>query len=177
MSNGLLGTYIPSQVTIVISSPTLGINHVLTHFGEDTFVNLELPQDTWTEKESIDGYTTRSHHMTKTMRVTVTLDQASKSNDVLSGLHAFDAKSRRGEGIFTCTIADKSGRSYAYSSQCYVKKPQNQEFGAQSGTRSWVIVMAGTDSYIGGNTVLDQDTVEILSKLGITVDETWTLSN
>lgn len=177
MANGLLGTYIPSAVTIVISNATLGINHVLSNFGEDTFVNLELPQDTWTEKESIDGFTTRSHHMTKTLRATVTLDQASKSNDVLSALHAFDAASKRGEGIFTCTIADKSGRSYAYSSQCYVKKPQNQEFSAQAGTRAWTIVMAGTDSYIGGNTMLDQDTVEILSKLNITIDDTWILGN
>lgn len=177
MTTGLLGTYMPSEVKIVISAPSLGINHVLANFSEDTFVNLELPQDTWSEKESIDGYTTRSHHLTKTMRATITLDQASKSNDVLSGLHAFDAKSLRGEGIFTCTIADKSGRSYAYSSQCYVKKPQNQEFGAQAGTRAWVIVMAGTDSYIGGNTMLDEDTIATLEKLGIQIDDSWKLSN
>lgn len=177
MSQGLLGTYAASAVTIVISHPALGINHVLTNFGEDTFVNLELPQETWTEKESIDGYTTRSHHMTKTLKATVTLDQASKSNDVLSALHAYDAISLRGEGVFTCTIADKSGRSYAYSAQCYVKKPQNQEFGAQAGTRAWTIVMSGTDSYIGGNSPVDAETVAILEKLNIRIDDTWKLSN
>lgn len=177
MTNGLLSTYIPSQVTIVISNAALGINHVVTHFSEDTFVSIELPQETWTEKESVDGYTTRSHHMTRTLRATITLDQTSKSNDMLTALHAFDAKSLRGEGVFTCTIADKSGRSYAYSSQCYVKKPQNQEFGAQSGTRSWVIVMAGSDSYVGGNAPLDADTVAMLEKLGITVDSSWIISN
>lgn len=176
MSTGLLGTYIPSEVKIVISLPALGVNHVIANFSEDTFVNIELPQDTWSEKESVDGYTTRSHHMTKTVRATITLDQASKSNDVLSAIHAYDAKSLRSEGVFTCTIADKSGRSYAYSSQCYVKKPQNQEFGAQAGTRAWVIVMAGTDQYVGGNTLLDADTVQTLEKFGIVIDESWKLN-
>lgn len=167
-------SYIPSALTIVINHPATGITHVVGGHSADSVVSIEFPDETWTETESTDGVTTRTHRKTTTYRATVTLDQTSRSNDVFSGLARFDEQDLTGtQGIFTCTITDKSGRSYIYSSQSFIKRPQTQEFGSSTSTREWMIVLASSEAYIGGSGIIDAETVDTLEKLGIVVDDQW----
>lgn len=174
MAGNMLAAYVPSAITMVINHPASNTTHVIGGFSADSVVSIEYPDETWTETVGTDGRTTRTHRLDKTLRVTVHLDQTSVSNDVLSALMKYDENDLTGVGgIFTCTLADKSGRSYAYSSQCYVKRPQSQEFGSAVSTRDWVVVMAWADQNIGGGGKIDQDTVAVLEAFGITIDDTW----
>lgn len=171
---GTTTSYIPSALTIVINHPATNTTHVLGHYAQDSVVSIEFPDETWTETESIDGITTRTHRKTTTYRATISLDQTSRSNDVLSAIARFDEKDLTGtQGLFTCTITDKAGRSYIYSSQAFVKRPQTQEFGSAVSTREWMIVLTASEAWIGGSGVIDSETVDTLQKLGVVVDDQW----
>lgn len=170
-----LSSYVPSAVTIVINHPATNTTHVLGGYSTDSVVSIEFPDETWTETVGIDGHTYRTHRLDRTYRATVSLSQNSRSNDVLNAIAQYDQQDLSGiDGIFTCTITDKSGRSYLYSNQCFVKKPQTQEFGSSNSNREWVIVLAGSDSYVGGSEIIDQETMDVLTAFGIVVDEKWT---
>ncbi|QEP53212.1 putative tail tube protein [Acinetobacter phage BS46] len=169
-----IGSYVPSALTIVINHPATNTTHVIGGYSQDSSVSIEFPDETWTETVGIDGRTTRTHRLDKTYRATISLDQTSRSNDVLSAIARFDEQDLTGiQGIFTCTITDKSGRSYIYSSECFVKKPQTQEFGSSTSTREWMIVLAGSDSWIGGGDRIDQETLDVLDAFGIVIDDQW----
>ena len=117
-----LSSYVPSAVTIVINHPATNTTHVLGGYSTDSVVSIEFPDETWTETVGIDGHTYRTHRLDRTYRATVSLSQNSRSNDVLNAIAQYDQQDLSGiDGIFTCTITDKSGRSYLYSNQCFVK--------------------------------------------------------
>ena len=172
-----VSSIVPSAVTIVINHAATNTNHVIRGYSTDSTVSIEYPDDTWTEEVGVDGDTTRIHRLDKTVRATISLAQGSRSNDVLSALMRQDERDLSGRGMFTCTITDKSGRSYYNSSQTFVKRPNTQEFGQASNTRDWVLVLSWADQWVGGNDLIDPDTQQTLENLGITVDDQWILGN
>lgn len=175
--SGNLQTYRGGDLTIVISHPKLGAAHVVSGFDTDSIISVERPNVAWENKETADGITVRSGRKTRMVNVTIHLSQGSRSNDVLDGFYKHDAKSARGrDGIFTCTIADKTGRSALSSAECYVTPPQNYDFNVEAGVRDWVITLAGVDERIGGNDMVDVDTQNVLEALGIRIDDEWKLT-
>lgn len=170
----MLSSYRPSAITIAISHPASNATHIVGGLATDSVVSIEYPDPTWTEKVLNYGETVRTHRLDKTLRVTLHVDQTSATNDFLSALAQYDEKDLSGrEGIFTCTLADKSSRTYAYSAMCFVKRPQSYEYGNDTTVRDWVIVMAWADQYLGGSGMLDTDSVSALEALGITIDDSW----
>ena len=142
--------------------------------SKNSVVTLDYPEATWTEKTLNNGETVRTHSLDKTLRMTVHLDQTSASNDFLSAIASYDERDPTGlDGIFTCTFADKSSRTYAYSAQCFVKRPQNYEYGNDTSNRDWVIVLAGAEQYLGGAGKVDVELLNALTALGVTIDDTW----
>lgn len=177
MSNKrLVGTYVPSQLTIVISHTATNTSFVLGGYGADTLVSIERPDATWESTIGADGYHQRTHRLDKTIRATVSLLQVSEYNDFLSAVAHYDENDLRGGGLFTCTITDKSGRSAAYSDQAYVIEPSSYDFGQTASTRDWTIVLPYADQFIGGNVRLQQETVDKLEALGINIDSTWIIN-
>lgn len=170
---GMVGTYVPSELTIVISQQKANVSFVVTGFSPDSVVSIERQDPTWESTEGADGWHQRTHRLSKTFRATVSLMQISPSNDYFSGLVAYDEQDLRGGGLFTCTITDKSGRSYAYSDQAYVIEPTTEEFSQSASNRDWVLVLPYAEHYIGGNSQLPQEVVDKLALLGIVIDESW----
>lgn len=169
-----LASYRPSSIVIAISHPKTNTSHVIGGMAKDSVVSIEYPEASWTEKTLNNGETVRSHSKDTTLRVTVHLDQTSASNDFLSALAKYDENDLSGlDGVFTCTFADKSSRTYAYSAQCFVKRPQSYEYGSDTSVRDWVIVMASADQHLGGAGRVDPELVASLEALGVTIDDTW----
>ena len=174
MATSQLASYRPSSIIIAITHPKTNTSHIVGGMSKSSVVTLEYPEATWTEKTLNNGETVRTHAKDKTLRMTLHLDQTSASNDYLSAISNFDERDLTGlEGIFTCTFADKSSRTYAYSSQCFVKRPQNYEYGSDTSNCDWVIVMAGANQYLGGSGKLDPELVRSLEALGVDIDSTW----
>lgn len=170
---GIVGSYIPSQVTIVISHPKTNVSFVVTGFSADSVVSIERQDPTWESTEGVDGWHQRTHRLSKTFRATISLLQISESNDYFSGLVSYDEQDLRGGGLFTCTITDKSGRSYVYSDQAYIVDPTTEEFSQSATSREWVLVLPYAEHFIGGNGMLPQEVADKLKRLGVEVDETW----
>ena len=170
-----LASYRPSSIVIAISHPASNTSHIVGGMAKDSVVSIEYPEAVWTEKTLNDGETVRTHSKDNTLRMTIHLDQTSASNDFLSAISKFDDKDASGrDGIFTTTFADKSSRTFAYSAECFVKRPMSYEFGSDTSVRDWVIVLSNADQYLGGSGKIDSDLLESLSALGVSVDEIWT---
>lgn len=171
----LLSSYRPSSIVIAISHPATNTSHIVGGMAKDSMVSIEYPEAVWTEKTLNNGETVRTHSKDNTLRMTLHLDQTSASNDYLSGLSKFDDADLTGtEGIFTCTFSDKSSRTFAYSAECFVKRPQSYEFGSDTSVRDWVIVLANADQYLGGSGKVDPELLETLESLGVVVEDIWT---
>jgi hypothetical protein len=175
-NNGIVGTYVPSALTVVISHRATNQTVVLGGFAPDTIVSIERPDPTWESNIGTHGTHERIHRMDKTIRATISLQQTSESNDFLSAILAYDEKDLRGGGLFTCTIADKSGRSAAYSDQAYVIQPSTYEFGQAASTRDWMIIMPYAEQHIGGNGRMSQESIDKLAQFGITIDQDWLIN-
>lgn len=170
----MINNYSASSVNVVITHRATGTAHVLSGFKADDFISVETPEDIINEEELRDGEVTRSVKTSRMRRVTFKIDQGSSSNDILSALYKYDQQNlSSGGGIFTATVVDSSGRTYLYSSECYLKMPQTQGFGQRSGSRDWIMVMVGCDFNIGGNSMLNQETQTILEALGVSIDDRW----
>lgn len=170
-----LASYRPSSIVIAISHPTTNTSHIIGGMAKDSMVSIEYPEAVWTEKVLNNGETVRTHSKDNTLRLTLHLDQTSASNDFLSALSKYDDKDLTGrDGIFTCTFADKSSRTFAYSAECFVKRPMTYEFGSDTSVRDWVIVLSNADQYLGGSGKIEPELLEALLALGVTVEDTWT---
>ena len=169
-----LSSYRPSSIVIAITHPASNTNHIVGGLSKDSVVSIEYPEATWTEKMLNGGETVRTHSKDNTLRMTIHLDQTSASNDYLSGLVNFDEKDLSGlTGTFTCTFADKSSRTYAYSSECFIKRPMSYEYGSDTSVRDWIIVMPNAEQHLGGSGRIDPDLLESLNTLGVDVEDTW----
>ena len=170
----MINNYSASSVNVVITHRATSVAHVLSGFKADDFISISTPEDIVSEEELRDGEVTRSVKTSKMRTVTFKIDQGSSSNDVLSALYKYDQKNLSScDGIFTTTVIDSSGRTYLYSSECFLKMPSTQGFGQKSGSRDWILVMVGCDFNIGGNSKLNQEMQDILASLGVSIDEKW----
>ena len=170
-----LASYRPSSIVIAISHPATNTSHIVGGMAKDSMVSIEYPEAVWTEKVLNNGETVRTHSKDNTLRLTLHLDQTSASNDFLSALSKYDDKDLTGrDGIFTCTFADKSSRTFAYSAECFVKRPMTYEFGSDTSVRDWIIVLSNADQYLGGSGRVEPELLEALSALGVTTEATWT---
>lgn len=172
----LIGSYVPKELTIVISHTATGVTMVLGGFASDSTVDIERGEAAWTHMVGTDGFVTRTHNVDETASATIHLNQTSSSNDFLSQLYTYDKNDLRGGGLFHCAIIDKSGRSHVYSDQSFVSTLANQSFGNAAGNRDWIITMPYADMHVGGNSKINADVANVLTTLGQVIPEDWLLT-
>lgn len=136
-------TYAPDQVVVTLG-PVL-----VSGYATDSMISIEFNEDAFTLQMGVDGKGTRSRNANRSGRVTITLQQSSSSNDLLSGIAALDAAS--GAGVLPLLIKDMSGRSiYAAESAWIVKEPA-AAFAKESGPREWILETDRLNAFTGGN--------------------------
>lgn len=176
MANQRLATFAPNDVTVVITQSSTGIAHIVSGYSEDSIVNIERVAETFTLYTGADNTSTRIYNANKSATITLSLQQTSASNDILSALYSNDSASRNSSGLFSLQISDVSGRSRYFSDDAYVGVVPNSAFANSMQTRDWVIHAHNLDTYIGGNSILSPEDQETLSALGFTVDQKWIAS-
>ncbi len=136
-------TYDPAQVALVFGG------QIMEGFAEGTFISVERNEDAFSLTIGSDGSGTRTKSNNRSGIFTMTLNQSSPSNDVLSGFALSDE--RNNAGTFTGLTKDNSGRSINAAESCWVKKMATQEFSNGSSNREWVIETDNLEIFIGGN--------------------------
>ena len=173
MTTQRLATFAPNDVTVVITQRSSGIAHIVSGYSEDSIVNIERSAETFTMYTGADNTSTRIYNANKSATVTLSLQQTSASNDILSLLYANDSNSRNSSGLFSLQISDSSGRSRYFSDDAYVGVVPNSQFGNSMQVRDWVLHAHNLDTYIGGNAILSPEDQDTIATLGGVVDGKW----
>lgn len=137
-------TYDPKKIAIIIGP------HIVSGYGEDTFVSVEPEGDGTTAVSGADGEVARSLSHNPLHTITLTVQQTSRTNDYLSALLALD-KASGGAGIVPLAIKDLRGTSLFAASQAWVINTPTMEYGAEVSEREWEIMAVASAQFIGGN--------------------------
>ena len=136
-------TYDVNRVAVIVGGiPMEG-------FADGTRVTVEFDEEQFTKITGTDGLTTRSKTNNYAGKVRITLQQTSRSNDVLSGL--WNADRVNASGVVPVLVKDDSGRTFWTSEHAWVEKMPDQEFGKESSDREWVLETGKLVGIAGGN--------------------------
>jgi hypothetical protein len=134
--------YNPKEVTVTVGA------FAISGFSDGSFVRVEFDEDHFSKRVGTDGEVTRTQTNNYTGKISITLDQASPSNDVLSGIAALDRAS--GAGIVSSTVRDVNGTSLAFAQNSWVMKQADIDFANESQDREWVMDCGQMDVLVGG---------------------------
>lgn len=128
----MLSTYAADQVSI-IAGPI-----IVEGLADGTFVTIEQNEDQFSLQVGTDGDACRSKTNNRSGRITMTLGQWSKTNELFTALHAADVLSPSGDGIVPLVVIDKSGTTLCACEKAWIVKPPSVEFGREATSREWV---------------------------------------
>jgi hypothetical protein len=166
-------SYAPSEVVVIISQESTGFSHQIVGGAEGTFVKVARDSDTWTHVTSVDNFATRVHSANDSGKITLTLLQSSPSNDVLTAVYNRDKQMKNSSGLFTITVKDGSGRSVDFAQEAYISSFPERDYDQTLSNREWVISCTNLQSYVGGNSLMNDSDVSTLNALDADVDTVW----
>lgn len=145
MSGSTVRTYSPQQVVVLVSGVPM------SGFADGTFVEIAPSSDLSSMQVGADGEVARSISSNKTCTVTITLQQTSPSNDVLSGMIEID--SLTGGVLFPISVLDLRGRTVFLASQCWINKRPTLTFGQEVSDRSWELTTGSPSVWFSGGSL------------------------
>ena len=134
------------------SSQEVAINYKgapITGLAKGTFVDIEYDEEDWMYETGSDGNVTRSLKPNKTATATITLQQSSPSNDILSGFRSLDRATGLGTGVFM--VKDLRGTSLVAVPTAFIAKPAKVTFSDELETREWKFILTGGVYHVGSN--------------------------
>jgi len=136
-------TYSPGKVVVTVAGQEIN------GFADGTFVQIERVSDGATSQAGADGEVARALSSDQRHRVTLTLQQTSPANTVLSTLADIDAMTCG--GTFPVTVQDLCGDSLFAAEQAWPVRKANVEYSNEVTTREWVLETgAPTVNLVGG---------------------------
>jgi hypothetical protein len=171
MADQNLGTYSADDLTIVIT--VQDITHAAAGFAEGTMASVTKNTPTSTLVLNGDSGGGRVFRKTSDGRITLTLNQWSYTNDVLSEILRNDSETRDSTWLFNIALIDGTGRSAHFARQCFIENFPDAGYGTELETREWVIISADMDHYVGGNGKLPPEVINTIEKLGGNVPAKW----
>jgi hypothetical protein len=111
----------------------------ISGFADGTFLSVENNEDAYSLQVGTDGEAPRSRTNNNSARFTITLQQGSLGNAILSGLHTADKLAPGGVGCFPVLVKDLGGTSLYACEKAWIVKRPGAEFGRESGSREWII--------------------------------------
>lgn len=138
--------YDPSQIIINVNGSDI------SGFADGTFVHVERNVDAFSLVVGADGEVTRVKSQNKSGRITLTLQQSSPANDILSALA--DADELTNGGVVKTLVKDSQGTTIAQASKSWIVKKAATEFGKESGNREWMIETGVLTYTVGGENAL-----------------------
>jgi hypothetical protein len=141
----LFNNYDPGR----ISASWKGIQ--LLGFMDGTFISGERSEDAFEMSVGAGGDVTRVRNRNRTGMVTVTLQAASPSNDLLSAQALLDEKF--GVGYGPLLVKDLNGNTVLEASVAWIQKVPNVEFADEGSGREWIFACADLVMHVGGSLV------------------------
>jgi len=131
-----------------------GFSHNVSGYASDEFLSIETEEDDWVTEEGADGFVTRSMIVNSVSKISLTLQQTSPTNDLLTRLWAcskgLDKLNAVGMDIFSFNVRTAMQKDLEgltppnfSASNCYISKIAPMAYAKESGTRSWEITAVG----------------------------------
>jgi hypothetical protein len=137
-----MSTHDPNKIVVTF------LGNIITGFAADTFVNIARDEEGWFKTVGANGNVCRARNNNKGGKITLTLQQDSLSNDILSAAAALDEQFGTGTG--EVMVKDLNGTTLAHAESAWVQKFADAGFGKEVGTREWVIDCGVLEEFIGG---------------------------
>ena len=170
-STSRLATFSPNEVAVIITQQSSGMSHILGGFAEDSIVSVDRNAETFSLYTGADDTNTRINKANTSGTITISLQQTSASNDILTALYENDRASRN--GLFSIAVRDNSGRSSYFAEEAYIGVVPSSAIANSMQTRDWVIHAPKMSSLIGGNGPISAEDAASLDQLGVAVDTRW----
>jgi hypothetical protein len=136
-------SYDPAKVTITFA----GI--IVEGYAKGTFVLAARNNPSFNLKVGSSGEGARAKSNDRSGTVTLTLQQSSASNDLLSAQAALDEAS--GDGIGSLLVKDLSGTTLCSAETAWIQKPTDVECSDEISDRQWVLETDILNIFAGGN--------------------------
>jgi hypothetical protein len=136
-------TYDPKSVQVIIG----GVQ--ISGFADGTFLSIERDEDAFTKVTGADGETSRAKSNNKAGMFTLTLQQTSASNDVLTGFALADELNN--DGVVPVLIKDNLGTTTVFTANGWVRRLPTAEFAKEITNREWTLDLADMTYFVGGN--------------------------
>ena len=138
-------SYAPEDVSINIA----GIFSV-EGVEAETFVNITKVLPVTEAKSTADGQVYRTMRNDLTYDIEITLQQGSRTNEILTLLYNIDQAS--GRGRFPLAVKDNSGNSSLYTASAWVQEVPSLSFsGTGQTSRVWRLRATDAIIYVGSN--------------------------
>lgn len=139
----MLRTYDPKNVSVIVGLFPIG------GFADGKAIRVVRSTDTFEMIHGIGGVISRAKTLDKSGEITLTLEQTSMSNDILSGLMIADDLAN--SGVVPVLIVDTSTKSVFVSAFAWIKKPAEVDYSKTLSQREWTLDAVDIDVFIGGN--------------------------
>lgn len=140
-------------MSLALYDPSQVIGHIngnpIVDVAPGTFIKVERNSDAITLVVGADGSCARVRSADNSGKVTFTVKASSPTNDVLDAMANNDRAT--GGGVGTFDVIDLLGRTKANAPICWVMKKPAIEFGAELGTREWVLETNELLDTVGGS--------------------------
>lgn len=137
-------TYSPDRVKVTVGA------HTLTGYADGTFVSVEQLTDGVTSQAGADGEVARAMSADKRCKITLTLQQTSRSNDMLTAMYEADQLSG-GDMPVPLTVRDLRGTTIFAAGAAWIVKKATAEFCKEISEREWTLEADGAQYFVGGN--------------------------
>lgn len=117
-------------------------------YMDGTFVTAERSEDAFSKSVGAQGDVTRVRSHNRTGTVTIVLQAASPTNDLLSAQAQLDELTGLGYGPLQVT--DLNGATLVLAAVAWIKKAPSIEFSTEASGREWVFECADLDMNAGG---------------------------
>ncbi len=122
---------------------------IIQGFADGEGLSLELDDDLYQKQTGADGDVARARRHGLAANAKLTLMQTSPSNNVLMGYAILDHLSNA--GVVPLTVKDLLGQTAIFAPYCWVKKPAPMALGKELTNREWMLDLANTEIFVGGN--------------------------
>lgn len=164
--------YSPNDITVTLTRGD-GFAHIVGGYSDGDMVSIEPAAEALSMYTSADNQMTLLFNANNSATVTLTLNQTSATNDVLSWLYE-ELKARKSpDKLFSVLIKDQNGRSLYTTSQAFIGKRPTASFSNSMNNREWTILCADMQQFAGGNARLSQADASSIAILGGTVEDRW----
>lgn len=167
-----LNIYSPNDITVTLTRDD-GFVHIVSGYSEDTMVSVEPMAEAFNMYTSADNKSTLIFNANKTATVTLTLNQTSETNDVLSQAYEEFVATKSPSKLFTISVKDNNGRSLYVSPQAFIGKRPTAVFANSMQNREWTLLCHNMSQYSGGNSKFSPSAAQAIDLLGGNVEERW----